>query len=622
MTPRTCDHRTSARRKASSRPRIAVALALVVLSGSVPRAMAAPTELEESFEARHEQAQRLVQEAQDLQERDDPERALELYLRARALERRFSNTFGAANCLEALGRLDEALELYQEVVRDFSEILSAENRQNIGSAIAGLSEKTGALELTTNAANIAIVIDDNRESRVRSGQRIRLMPGAHSIEVTSNGYYSRKLTVQIEPSKVESLNVELTPVGAVIRVHVAATPSAGVAPALARRVRVLLDGVSVGTAPWEGSVVPATHIVQLEGEGVGSAPTRVDAIVQKEQTIRLSLVPLSKVRLTVNRPDATLQFGDLKLGMGRWNGSLPVGAHILTASAPGFHHESIPLSVVAGKPSLVDIALQKNPDDTFWEDFGFLWVGAVAGPSLAPTMNSGPEEECPDECTGHSGAFGMMGALRVGYTWPNGFSLDGEAGGMWIRTSFSRAETANFSAAGKTVTATYSLRDSLSLWGPFAGLGLGYGLLKHGAFDLAVRAGVDVVFANAYDRIDGTISSGGVTAAIDPGGFSGAPFLPPDSQKGVDFFASAEATARLKVGNWRFGAGLAASMFLLGDLELGIGQPIAVDASAQCQNAGPESAFCAPGTDILSHERAYGRFVAFSPRLTMQYELR
>jgi len=106
-------------------------LMLSALFGGAGPAIATPDDVAGELDARTAEAMRLTTQAQEFQEKNNVVDALANYLEARKLTRRFSNVYGAAQCLEALNRLDEALERYQEVIQDFSDFLSERNRAKI-----------------------------------------------------------------------------------------------------------------------------------------------------------------------------------------------------------------------------------------------------------------------------------------------------------------------------------------------------------------------------------------------------------------------------------------------------------------------------------------------------------
>ena len=63
---------------------------------------------------------------------NDVERALAYFLRSRAEQASAKNTGNAAICLSRLGRYDEALEMYEELLLRFSGDLDAEDRATLG----------------------------------------------------------------------------------------------------------------------------------------------------------------------------------------------------------------------------------------------------------------------------------------------------------------------------------------------------------------------------------------------------------------------------------------------------------------------------------------------------------
>jgi tetratricopeptide (TPR) repeat protein len=77
--------------------------------------------------ARLEEAKELFRRGVTLLTAGDTERALESFLGSRALVPSGKNTANAAICLERLGRYDEALEMYEEVLARFSKDLDDED---------------------------------------------------------------------------------------------------------------------------------------------------------------------------------------------------------------------------------------------------------------------------------------------------------------------------------------------------------------------------------------------------------------------------------------------------------------------------------------------------------------
>src|SRR5262245_13798149 len=72
---------------------------------------------------------------------NDVERALEYFLKSRATFPSSKNIGNVAICLDRLGRFDEALEVYEELLVGYETGLDAEDRATIGPAMAALREK-------------------------------------------------------------------------------------------------------------------------------------------------------------------------------------------------------------------------------------------------------------------------------------------------------------------------------------------------------------------------------------------------------------------------------------------------------------------------------------------------
>src|SRR5262249_9943502 len=95
---------------------VAASLALALAGGGPARAQApGPIAQRSAPEEAHAEAKELFNRGLRLLDAGDLSRALEYFLRSRALSPGKGNTANAAYCLDRLGRFDEALELYEEL---------------------------------------------------------------------------------------------------------------------------------------------------------------------------------------------------------------------------------------------------------------------------------------------------------------------------------------------------------------------------------------------------------------------------------------------------------------------------------------------------------------------------
>ena len=106
----------------------------------------------------------------------DTERALELYLKSRAVAPSVPNTLNAAVCLRELGRFDEALELYEDLVTKFRDEITAEERTNIAAEMTSLRTKVGSIDVQANV--------DGAEAALKGERKLnpqRLPAGKYSM---------------------------------------------------------------------------------------------------------------------------------------------------------------------------------------------------------------------------------------------------------------------------------------------------------------------------------------------------------------------------------------------------------------------------------------------------------
>ena len=133
-------------------------------------------------EAQLEEAKRLFRDGNELRRTGDCQRALELYLRSRALVPSVPNTINAAFCLNELKRYDEALELYEELMVRFSAELSEEDRLSLAPVMGTLREQVASLDISSNTTGL-VVIDGRPRGRLPLPTALRVLAGRRTLRV-------------------------------------------------------------------------------------------------------------------------------------------------------------------------------------------------------------------------------------------------------------------------------------------------------------------------------------------------------------------------------------------------------------------------------------------------------
>src|SRR5262245_692331 len=115
------------------------------------------------------------------------EAALAEFLRSRELHPTKGNTQNAAVCLRNLRRFDEALEMSEKLLSEFTD-WSAEERKQIETGIASLQSSVGTLEVVASEPGAAIMVDSHERGTTPLAGPIRVSAGSHVVRVYKHGF--------------------------------------------------------------------------------------------------------------------------------------------------------------------------------------------------------------------------------------------------------------------------------------------------------------------------------------------------------------------------------------------------------------------------------------------------
>lgn len=193
-------------------PCVAAIVCLVALTAVLGSATAARAQARETFgdELTLDQAKARFKDGNALLAAGKHEAALEQFLASRALVPSVQNTINAAVCLNQLGRLDEALDLYEEALSKFAGELTPELLSTLGPTIADLRERTSRIQVEANVAG-ALAIDDKSHGNLPLPGPVRVMPGAHTVRVTKPGYAPFEASVKVAAGATASVRATLEP---------------------------------------------------------------------------------------------------------------------------------------------------------------------------------------------------------------------------------------------------------------------------------------------------------------------------------------------------------------------------------------------------------------------------
>ena len=538
---------------------------------------------------------------------DDTERALDYFLRSRAEQASAKNTGNAAICLSRLGRYDEALEMYEELLLRFSADLDAEDRATLVPAMAALREKVGRIHLSANVDGL-VVIDGRARGKLPFSAPLRVLAGTHTVRVFKEGYVAYEARVEVSARAPTDVDARLTPLAGAGLLRVDAASSEG--------FDILVDVSTVGRAPWEGTLGLGRHLVWIQKGNRGSAPSSV-AIIEGQTA--LAQLPVSALgptlRIVITPPTAGVSVDGVILGFGSWEGRLPVGEHRVVVSEDGYRSRAVALVVQNGSLAAerLQVDLIVDPESPRWprsskgRPFANFFGGYLGG----STLRSSAEEACALGCLREPTVSGGLGGVRFGFRFKRGFAPEVAVGVAAFSASFTRPEASTFYSrqAASTVAVSYALQDRIRIAGAFLSTGGSAWIPLRPDVGLLARASVGVLFARASDPITGTASAGGTTAVVTVSNRDETLSKPIG-------FVLPELGAEARLGSLRVGFTLGVAFFPA------LGPRFSHDnlgVSPRCDAIRPTAAGCAPITHLVAGERAFGPFLLWTPQVALGY---
>jgi hypothetical protein len=552
------------------------------------------------------EAKALFQEGNALRKAGDIAGALEFYLRSRQLVPSKPNTMNVAFCLLQLERLDEVVELYEEVLTKFSGELSDADRQQISSAASALRRTLGNIDVSGDVSGM-LLIDGRVRGTLPLIAPVHVRPGAHAIRVIKEGWEPFESTVTVERGQTIPVDVKLRPLAETGRLRIQSDNMTG--------ADLWLDGAPLGELPWEGTLAVGPHLFSARRGRLGTGPTLANVVEGHTVVVAVQGVPLGQeLHVLVEPPTADLWIDGIPVGKGRWRGMLPLGPHGLEARDAGYVAARVPFAVTEGAMPDIVIPLRVDEAHPRWAvkspRRGAFRLDLLGGAALGASLGSDAESSCGRNiCSRHRIVIGALVGVRGAYVLPMGLIAEIGTGFVALRGGVKRHidETFPVGSGGGTAPVSYSLEDDLSTSGPFFTVGLGYARRVLRRITLRGTVDIGAAIVTSKDTISGTATDGGRTLDVNVAE-SGSPvhaaavFVMPEIRIGFD------------LGPAEVALGLAGALFPLDGPRYATGQVRVVGASCS-DNA--SAVDCAPGRNVVASERAYSSFVLFVPSVSI-----
>ncbi|HEU4409271.1 MAG TPA: PEGA domain-containing protein [Polyangiaceae bacterium] len=412
---------------------VAVAVALALRPLAAPRdALAQPAGAKPDAKpegAKPADAKALVAEGDKAAKAKDWPKALAAYEAANRAEPGEAALAGAANALYQLKREGEAHAAYSAWLETYGDKAPADKKARARARLKELEKKTGALTLTVSEPGASIAIDGKPVGTSPPAGPIRLSPGARQVRVEKEGFLPFDRAVSVVVGGAHSVDVKLeaqSPKGRLLVKEKAGQP-----------LRVLVDGVDVGEAPWAGEVEPGLHEVTGRSATLAAAPEQVQVERGKSYEIELAASSaVAPVKIATSDGKGLIYLDGKVVGEGSFSADVPAGAHKIRIVREGydpFEEEILvkdkePFSravtlTIASKVETGPIAQADRPLEGV---YGGLGVGLSLLPGGTGNSIEKGCDDAPPELVGcEAGSpLGVAASGFVGYHWdPVGVEL-------------------------------------------------------------------------------------------------------------------------------------------------------------------------------------------------------
>jgi hypothetical protein len=505
-------------------------------------AEAAPTETEVS-EAVKQEARVHFQKGLALLREEAWGPALAEFMLSRELFPTRAATNNAAIALRRLQRYDEALDMFEALLREFTN-LPANERTAAQRAIVELKGLVGTIEIVGAEPGSTISIGGQTRGEYPPVTPLRVPAGTHIVRVFKEGFEAFEGRAEVAGGVTVTLDAKMRKLSQSGRLKV--TEQGG------RSLDVLVDNVVVGQTPWEGSLAVGDHTVALRGkEKLGTQPVAAPVKPQGVTALTLRAEELdAAMRVEPTPAGARVAINAVTVGRGAWAGRLKSGTHRIEVAADGFLPVVRQVVLERGEREIVAVELQRDPNADFWRKPPKLVLELDGSVALAPSFGGDVIDSCRSECSRSLGV-GASAQLFGAYELGSGLQFGLTAGFLSIGQSATDREATLIPNNLDPRPGTAS--DDLWVRGFLGGLTLGYHVGER--FPVLFRLGVGGFLGSVRDDREGTFTTR--TNAE----FDAFPVTTTDQMRYI--FISPEARAGVRFAkNWEASAGIRALLLI------------------------------------------------------------
>lgn len=394
--------------------------------------------------------------------------ALAEFLRSRELFPTRTATNNAAFCLRKLNRFDEALDMYEALLREYPDV-SQDKKEAAQKEVAELRGLVGTIDIVGAEPGSSIVVDGRPRPDYPLIDPLRVSAGTHSVRLFREGFRPFETRIDVAGGQTVKITAKMAALAASGRLRVA--------EASGKTMDVVIGGAVVGVTPWEGSLAVGDQVVWLSGDGdLGTQPARVPVKKGDVSTVTLAAEPLEAgILVQATPPGATIRIDSVEVGRGVFEGRFRRGEHVVEALAEGFYPQKKRVGLERGDAEKVVFALERDEDAEAWRKPSHIMIDVSGGVTFVPSFGGDVSSSCGDGCTADPGAGGMV-VINGAYEFGSGLSF-GLTGGFIQFSQTVEKHDETLVPVGIDGGLGGTATDELRLRGALLGIHAGYGLL-------------------------------------------------------------------------------------------------------------------------------------------------
>ncbi len=376
---------------------------------------------------------------------------------------------GMANASYQLQFYPDAYDHYDSLLKTFGAKLTRAQRTEAETRLQQLGQKTGLLAIKVNEPGAFLTIDDKRVGTAPFLAPIRLSVGAHTVGVTKEGFVPLSLTQEILAGQTSVADLVLVVASSKARLMVREKTG--------QAVRVIVDGVDVGGAPWEGELEAGAHEVMVRSSALAASPQTIELLKGGRGVLEfVATAAVARLELKTSDGQGYIYLDDQLKGEGAFAADVPVGPHTIDVKREGF----VPFRKVvtlADKQKYAEVVTLVRPQteqsgtdlegERLYQGVygGFGLVGVTGAGGMKSSLETGCSTLGASSCsTPDPLGGGLFGYL--GYTWnPVGFEL------FLAGMADSTTQRAHFDGTGPNPIASLPAREESFVFGRFGGMG-------------------------------------------------------------------------------------------------------------------------------------------------------